>query len=129
MCQALSAMREVPIIFAQNARHGTQLKLNLTVEGNKTILFKPAWYSRNHIIEGEVYAGKDRHNSEVLAFFLGAVLNLRWTSIVVGRSINVRDIFDVADKELQETIISKREGYKKIYLLQFNILNAIFFRR
>lgn len=111
MCQALKAIREVPIIFAQNARRGTQLKLSLTVEGNKTIYYKPAWYSRSEVVEGEVYAGKDRHNSEILAFYLGAVLNLRWTSIAVGRWINIREIFDVADKDLRETIISKSKYF------------------
>jgi hypothetical protein len=59
------------------------------------------------LLLGEVYSGKDRHNAEILAFYLGALLNFRWTSIVVGRSINIRDVFDIADKELQETIISK----------------------
>lgn len=103
---------------AQNARRGTQLKLNLTLEGNKTIYFKPAWYTRNQIIEGEVYAGKDRHNSEVLAFYLGAVLNLRWTSIAVGRAINIKEIFDVADKELQETVISKSKSIAHQHITQ-----------
>lgn len=107
MCQALTALKEVPLISAQNFKKGTQLKLNFTVEGNKTLIFKPAWYSRNQIIGGEVYAGKDRHNSEILAFYLGAVLNFRSTSLVVGRSINIRDVFEIADKDLRETIISK----------------------
>jgi len=107
MCQVLSALREVKILSAQNFRKGTQLKLNFTVEGGKTIVFKPAWYTRNQVIEGEVYAGKDRHNSEILAFYLGAVLNFRSTGLVVGRSINIRDVLKLADKELRETIISK----------------------
>ncbi|XP_070507171.1 glycosaminoglycan xylosylkinase homolog [Chironomus tepperi] len=112
MCQVLSALREVKILSAQNYRKGTQLKLNITVEGGKTIVFKPAWYTRNQVIEGEVYAGKDRHNSEILAFYLGAVLNFRSTGLVVGRSINIRDVFQLADKELRETIISKGNGTK-----------------
>jgi glycosaminoglycan xylosylkinase len=107
MCQVLMAIREVPFILARNFHKGSQLKLNFTVEGDKTMIFKPAWYSRNQIIDGEVYAGKDRHNSEILAFYLGAVLNFRSTTLVVGRSINIRDVYAIADKELRETIISK----------------------
>ena len=113
MCQLLTAMKEVSINFAKNSKRGTQFKMNFTVEGNKSIIFKPAWYKRTEIIEGkEVYAGKDRHNSEILAFYLGALLNLSWTSIVVGRSVNLRDIFNISDKELQETIISKSKHLK-----------------
>ena len=112
MCQFLSALREVKILSAQNFRKGTQLKLNFTVEGGKTIVFKPAWYNRNQVIEGEVYAGKDRHNSEIFAFYLGAVLNFRSTGLVVGRSINIRDVLEGADKELRETIISKGKFLK-----------------
>lgn len=113
MCQVLSALQEVKILSAQNFRKGTQLKLNFTVEGGKTIVFKPAWYTRNQVIEGEVYAGKDRHNSEILAFFLGAVLNFRSTGLVVGRSINIRDVLEIADKDLRETIISKGKHASK----------------
>lgn len=90
--------------------------MNFTVEGNKSMIFKPRWYSRNEVIEGEVYSGKDRHNSELIAFYLGALLNFRWTSIAVGRAVSIRDVFDIADKELQETIVSKS---KKI----FNLVN------
>lgn len=100
-------MKHVPLLYAKNSKRGTQFKMNFTVEGNKSVIFKPAWYPRGEVIEGEVYSGKDRHNSEILAFYLGALLNFRWTSIVVGRSINIRNVFEIADKELQETIISK----------------------
>jgi glycosaminoglycan xylosylkinase len=121
MCQVLTAINEVPIVSAKNSfRKGTQLKLNFTVEGNKTLIFKPSWYARSFVIDGEVYSGKDRHNSEIFAFYLGAVLNLRWTSIVIGKSINLRDVFNMADKELQETIISKSEHNKHIISLLLN---------
>lgn len=62
---------------ATNSRKGTQLKLNFLLEGNQSVFFKPAWYERNTVIEGNVYSGKDRHNSEIIGFFLGALLNLR----------------------------------------------------
>lgn len=104
MCKVLKALQEVPLISAANAHRGTQLKLNLLVEGNQTVFFKPAWYDRSHIINGPVYSGKDRHNSEIVAFYLGALLNLRWTPIVVGRAINLEQIWNIGDKELQESM-------------------------
>lgn len=52
-----------------------------------------------------VYSGKDRHNSEIAAFYLGAILNLRWTPIAVGRKINLKSIHKVGDKTLQETMM------------------------
>lgn len=39
---------------AKNAKRGTQFKMNFTVEGNKSMIFKPAWYPRNEIINGKV---------------------------------------------------------------------------
>lgn len=59
------------------------------------------------MIEGTVYSGKDRHNSEIVAFYLGALLNMRWTPIAVGRYINLKEIWRNADKELQDTMILK----------------------
>lgn len=120
ICQVLTAMKNVPLISAANSRRGTQFKMNFTVEGNKNIIFKPAWYPRNEVIEGEVYSGKDRHSSEILSFYLGALLNFRWTSVVIGRAINLKEVFYIADKELQETIISK-----SIKLTSFNSLNIL----
>lgn len=108
MCKVLTALREVPIIGAKNAQKGTQLKLSLQIEGNQTIFFKPAWYKRNQVIEGSVYSGKDRHNSEIVAFYLGAVLNMRWTPIVIGRKINLKEILPLADEELKNTIVLRR---------------------
>jgi hypothetical protein len=58
-------MQTVPILKAKNAKKGTQLKLILEVPGNQDLIFKPAWYKRNRIIDGPIYSGKDRHNSEV----------------------------------------------------------------
>jgi glycosaminoglycan xylosylkinase len=109
MCKLLKALQDVPILSAANAHKGTQLKLNLLVEGNQSVYFKPAWYARNRVIDGPVYSGKDRHNSEIVAFYLGALLNLRWTPIAVGRAINLKEIWKLGDRELQETMIVKRK--------------------
>lgn len=109
MCKVLKALQEVPVVAAANAHKGTQLKLNLLIEGNQTVYFKPAWYARNRVIDGAIYSGKDRHNSEIVAFYLGALLNLRWTPIVVGRSISLKDVWGIGDKELQESMSVKGE--------------------
>lgn len=112
MCKVLRSLQEVPLINATNAHKGTQLKLNLLVEGNQNVYFKPAWYRRDRVIDGPVYSGKDRHNSEIVAFYLGALLNMRWTPIAVGRAINLKEIWKIADKELQESMILKRKFIK-----------------
>lgn len=70
---------------ADNAALGTQLKLMLTLEHGVKALFKPKWYSRNTIIEGPVYYGKDRHNAEIVAFHLSSLLALRRVPITVAR--------------------------------------------
>lgn len=109
MSQILNALQTEEIVAAKNSPGGTQLKLLLNLKGSHVVLFKPGWYKRDFIVEGSlIYAGKDRHVSEIFAFYLGAVLNLRWTPIVVGRKINLKEIYEKADKDLKETItISK----------------------
>lgn len=109
MCKVLKALQEVPIVAASNAHKGTQLKLNLLIEGNQTVFFKPAWYMRSRVIDGPVYSGKDRHNSEIAAFYIGALLNLRWTPLVVGRTMSLKEIWKIGDKELQDTMLVKRK--------------------
>lgn len=65
MCKILKSLQDVPITAAVNAHKGTQLKLNLLLEGNQSAYFKPSWYARARVIDGPVYSGKDRHNAEV----------------------------------------------------------------
>uniref|UniRef100_A0A8W7PR26 FAM20 C-terminal domain-containing protein n=1 Tax=Anopheles coluzzii TaxID=1518534 RepID=A0A8W7PR26_ANOCL len=65
----------------KNSRRGTQLKLVLELTNSQLVLFKPSWYSRDEIMNGSVYSGKDRHNSEIVSFHLAAILNLRYTPI------------------------------------------------
>ncbi|KAF4520699.1 hypothetical protein B566_EDAN012486 [Ephemera danica] len=101
----LKTLCSARILRAQSARqHGTQLKLLLTLEGGHRAVFKPQWYSREQVIEGPVYAGKDRHNAEVAAFHLGLLLGLRRSPLVVGRRVSLRrEIMPVADRELLDT--------------------------
>nr|CAD7462009.1 unnamed protein product [Timema tahoe] len=92
------------IIRAENAQRGTQLKLMLTLAGNQKAIFKPKWYSRAELIDGPVYAGKDRHNAEVAAFHLAVLLGLRRSPLTVGRKINLRrEVMPVATDNLLDT--------------------------
>ncbi|KAK7873562.1 hypothetical protein R5R35_008802 [Gryllus longicercus] len=92
------------IVHAENARHGTQLKLLLTLQDNQKAIFKPQWYPRTEMIEGPVYAGKDRHNAEVAAFHLSILLGLRRCPLTVGRKVNLRsEIMPVATDDLFDT--------------------------
>lgn len=105
MAQLLHALRTEKIQSVRNAPRGTQLKLLIELAGKQKVIFKPKWYERDAIITGPVYAGKDRFNAEIVAFYLGAMLNLRWTPIVVGRRINLKEIYDkTADKLLKSTM-------------------------
>ena len=81
----LDALRKAKVTRADNAALGTQLKLMLTFEHGVKALFKPKWYSRNAVIEGPVYYGKDRHNAEIVAFHLSSLLALRRVPITVAR--------------------------------------------
>lgn len=103
----IRALQEAQILRARNTPRGTQLKLVFDLAGKQSVLFKPSWYGRDARLEGPVYSGKDRHNSEVVAFHLGAILNLRWTPIVVGRKVSLTEIYAIADDELRATMISK----------------------
>lgn len=101
----MSALQNEEIIAARNAPKGTQLKLLLTLTGKQKVIFKPKWYEREEIIDGPVYSGKDRFNSEIVGFYLGAILDMRWTPVAVGRKINLKHIYESkADKLLQKTM-------------------------
>ncbi|XP_039450318.1 glycosaminoglycan xylosylkinase homolog [Culex pipiens pallens] len=103
--KVIRALQEAQILRARNTPRGTQLKLVFDLAGKQSVLFKPSWYGRDARLEGPVYSGKDRHNSEVVAFHLGAILNLRWTPIVVGRKVSLTEIYAIADDELRATMI------------------------
>lgn len=102
----LKALHREPVMAARNAPRGTQLKLLLTLSYKQRVIFKPKWYEVDEVIGGSVvYAGKDRHRSEIAAFYLGAALEMPWTPIVVGRYLDMeKDIYEKADKDLLETI-------------------------
>jgi hypothetical protein len=100
----LSALKKSKIIKADLDTRGTQLKVQLTLDGHQTVIFKPKWYNKTTIIDGPVYAGKDRYNSEVIAFYLSAVLNMPLTPCSVERSISLtHEIIPVGTKRLINT--------------------------
>uniref|UniRef100_A0A6B2E6J5 Putative conserved secreted protein n=1 Tax=Phlebotomus kandelakii TaxID=1109342 RepID=A0A6B2E6J5_9DIPT len=98
------ALQQEAIVRAKNSPKGTQLKLMLRLTGGQVAIFKPKWYEKDVVFSGAVYSGKDRHTAEIVAFYLGAILNLRWTPIAVGRRIDLREVYRRADKELKETM-------------------------
>lgn len=109
MGQVIKAMQHAEIVKAYNSARGTQLKIVLKLKGGQQVLWKPGWYTRDIVIEGPVYSGKDRHNSEIISFYLGAMLDMRWTPIATGRRLNLKEIYDKADSQLKETMMIKGE--------------------
>ncbi|RZC39678.1 DUF1193 domain containing protein [Asbolus verrucosus] len=100
----LLALKKSKIIKADLDGRGTQLKLLLTLEGHQDVIFKPKWYEKETIIEGPVYAGKDRYGSEIVGFYLSAILNMPLTPCSVERNISLTyEIMPVATKRLINT--------------------------
>ncbi|XP_055386967.1 glycosaminoglycan xylosylkinase homolog [Condylostylus longicornis] len=106
----LKALKFEPILKVSNALKGTQLKLLLHLNSSQKVLFKPQWYSKETVIEGPVYSGKDRHSAEIYSFYLGAVLNISWMPLVVGRKINLQEVYQKGDLLLKKTMFIKATG-------------------
>ena len=68
-------------------------------------------YNRSFHISGSVYSGADRHNGEIVAFYLSLLLDLRRTPVAVGRRVNLKsEIFDRADPDLSTTFFKSRKS-------------------
>lgn len=68
------------------------------------MVFKPKWYEIEKVIEGPVYAGKDRFGSEILAFYLSALLNKPLVPVSVKRTISFKnEVMPVASPLLLQT--------------------------
>ncbi|XP_018577764.1 glycosaminoglycan xylosylkinase homolog [Anoplophora glabripennis] len=102
------ALKKAKIISADVDTRGTQLKLLLTLEGNQLVVFKPQWYEKERIIEGPVYAGKDRYSSEIVGFYLSVIFKKPLTPMSVARQLHLkREIIPVATQRLSDTIFAK----------------------
>ncbi|KFV80082.1 Glycosaminoglycan xylosylkinase [Struthio camelus australis] len=103
----MHAMSTKKIIKADVGYKGTQLKALLILEGGQKVVFKPKRYARDYVVEGEPYAGYDRHNAEVAAFHLDRILGFRRAPLVVGRFVNLRtEIKPVATEQLLGTFLT-----------------------
>ncbi|XP_047541462.1 glycosaminoglycan xylosylkinase homolog isoform X2 [Vanessa atalanta] len=112
----LHAIQTTQIALVDNAPKGTQLKLLLLLEGKQKIFFKPKRYNLNHVVNGNIYAGFDRHNSEVFAYYLAMVLNFRWIAPSIIRRIHLhKDIVPFATMGLKKTMIKNDSGSLCIY--------------
>uniref|UniRef100_UPI00358ED66F glycosaminoglycan xylosylkinase-like n=1 Tax=Myxine glutinosa TaxID=7769 RepID=UPI00358ED66F len=119
MAAVLNAMATSKIVHADIGFKGTQLKALLVLEGGQKVVFKPKRYSRDYIVEGEPYAGYDRHNAEVAAFHIDRILGFRRAPLVVGRSVNLKtEIKPVATERLLATFLHQGNNtcfYGKCY--------------
>ncbi|CAG4954525.1 unnamed protein product [Colias eurytheme] len=112
----LHALQSSQIALVDNALKGTQLKLLLLIEGKQKVYFKPKRYNLDHVIKGNIYAGFDRHNSEVFAYYLAMVLNFKWIAPSVIRHIHLdKDIVPVATSGLRRTMVKNDNGALCIY--------------
>ncbi|XP_041133977.1 glycosaminoglycan xylosylkinase [Polyodon spathula] len=115
----LNAMATGRVERADVGYKGTQLKALLVLEGGQKVVFKPKRYSRDTVVEGEPYAGYDRHNAEVAAFHLDRILGFRRAPLVVGRFMNLRtEIKPVATDQLLSTFLMQGNNtcfYGKCY--------------
>ncbi|KAK4020866.1 hypothetical protein OUZ56_002810 [Daphnia magna] len=110
-------LQTAPVIRASLPHVGTQLKVMLTLEGGQKALLKPQWYDREHRIDGpDVYSGADRHNGEIIGFYLSLLLDLRRTPVAVGRMINLTsDILANADNDLAATFFRNNQSHACFY--------------
>lgn len=70
-------------------------------------------YSPFDIISGPVYAGKDRHYGEILAFYLSILLDMPRVPAVVSRKFDLKkEIIINADEQLLNTFLTN--GHYKI---------------
>ncbi|XP_045585385.2 glycosaminoglycan xylosylkinase isoform X2 [Procambarus clarkii] len=112
----LAALSTAPIIAADVGYKGTQLKVAVMLKGGQRAVFKPKWYPREEVIEGEVYAGADRHNGEIAAFHLSRLLDLPMVPMAVGRKVSLKQqILPVATRKLSATFFSRRGGQHCFY--------------
>ncbi|KAG7260114.1 hypothetical protein CRUP_031397 [Coryphaenoides rupestris] len=119
LAAVLTALSTARVERADVGYKGTQLKALLLLDGGQKVVFKPKRYNRDYVVEGEPYAGYDRHNAEVAAFHLDRILGFRRAPLVVGRFVNLRsEIKPVATDQLLNTFLMQGNNtcfYGKCY--------------
>ncbi|XP_045906898.1 glycosaminoglycan xylosylkinase isoform X2 [Micropterus dolomieu] len=119
LAAVLTSLSTARIERADVGYKGTQLKALLVLDGGQKVVFKPKRYNRDYVVEGEPYAGYDRHNAEVAAFHLDRILGFRRAPLVVGRYVNLRtEIKPVATDQLLSTFLMQGNNtcfYGKCY--------------
>ncbi|XP_015378507.1 PREDICTED: glycosaminoglycan xylosylkinase-like, partial [Diuraphis noxia] len=98
----INLLKTSKIIKTYNAFKGTQLKLILMFENKQEVLFKPKWYLESEVIEGSVYAGKDRYNGEIIAFYISLILGFPRVPIVVKRILDSTELHKTANIGLKK---------------------------
>lgn len=61
-------------------------------------------YLESDIIEGSVYAGKDRYNGEIIAFYISLILGFPRVPIVVKRILDASELHETATVGLKKTM-------------------------
>lgn len=106
-----SVVSSAKIIRAAPSSKGTQLKAELTLEGDRRVIWKPRRYSRADSVTGQPTDGPDRHNGEIAAFHLSVLLNLSRVPVVIGKKIKLNDqLQNVADEVLKQTFFTQPNG-------------------
>uniref|UniRef100_A0A671NGR0 Glycosaminoglycan xylosylkinase n=1 Tax=Sinocyclocheilus anshuiensis TaxID=1608454 RepID=A0A671NGR0_9TELE len=118
LAAVLNALATARVERADVGYKGTQLKALLVLDGGQKVVFKPKRYARDYVVEGEPYAGYDRHNAEIAAFHLDRILGFRRAPLVVGRFMNLRtEIKPVATDQLLSTFLMHGQFHPVILLL------------
>lgn len=68
-------------------------------------------YPESEIIYGDVYAGKDRYNGEIMAFYISLILGFPRVPIVVKRILDSTEIHKTANIGLKKTMYINCELY------------------
>lgn len=86
--------------------------LLLILQGKHKLYFKPKRYQLQEVINGNIYAGFDRHNSEVFAYYLAMVMNFTWIAPSAIRRIHMNnDIMPFATTGLKKTMVKNGNYY------------------
>ena len=93
------------ITYAENKAGGSQLKLSVKYEANLLGLLKPMRLTRDQqtFPDHFYFVDLERHNAEIASFHLDQILDFRRAPPVVGRWINLTDLWRLSDHRLTRT--------------------------